>query len=220
VFRDFLTKSFFRLVAILAFASFAALFFFAVVLEKHTNKVLDAERPLAESFGKPVLKGQAATASSKTNVSIQHLSGREVGRRLNEIVADVFSFNRGDYAYNTSQVEKYFTPEGYAQYQQFLSNSSFQETLQQQNLQSAAFAEQEPLELSSGVYNGAYKWLFEVPVTISFIPKDTQTYRDNPVQPQNRRVTLRVQFTRVNNDPQDPEAVKIEIWQILPARKA
>lgn len=194
---------------------FVGVFIYAFNLEMSNTPPEGYRAPFANSNGKPVLDKNAVPEG--IDLTIQHLSGREVGMRLTEIVAESLSFNRGDFVYNSGVMEKYFTPTAYAQYTQFLANSAFRQTLEERNLQSGAFVEQEPLELTSGVFNGAYKWLFEVPVTISFIPKDAESYRDENLVPINRRILLRAQFTRVD-DAKDPDAVRIEIWEVLPPR--
>lgn len=201
---------------VMALVLFVGVFIFAFDMEKYNVPPEGMKAPFG-NVGKAVGKF-ADTTSTRGGLEMQNYSGREIGYRLTEVVAETLSFDKGNYVYNLGAMEKYFTPEGYAQYKQFLNGSQFQQTLQTQNLQSGAFVQQEPLELTSGAVNGVYKWLFEVPVTISFIPKDSETYRDGAVQPQNRNILLRVQFTRVQ-DANDPEAVKIETWQALPPRR-
>lgn len=200
-----------------ALVMFVGVFIFAFDMEKYNVPPQEMKAPFGD-VGKAA--GQFAdTASTRGGLETQNFSGREIGYRLTEIVAETLSFDKGNYVYNLGAMEKYFTQTGYAQYKQFLTGSQFQQTLETQNLQSGAYVQQEPLELTSGAIGGAYKWLFEVPVTISFIPKDSESYRDGAVQPQNRDMILRVQFTRVR-DEKDPEAVKIELWQVLPPRRS
>lgn len=215
MFRSFMTKSMFRISMVAALLMFVGVFVFAFHLERYNLPPEGMKAPFGSSgHAEGTLAAQEPTG---TDLSIQNFSGREIAFRLTEIVAEALSFDKSNFVYNSGQMQQYFTPAGFQQYQQFLTSTSFEPTLRQSDLQSGAFTEQEPLELSSGVYGGTYKWLFEVPVTISFIPRQMETYRsDTP--PQNRRVLLRAQFTRVK-DAADPNAVKIEIWQILPPRK-
>lgn len=195
---------------------FVGVFVFAFDLDKYNVPPPDLRAPFKDLGQAPIVEGTPDAA--KNPLSVQTYSSREVADLLTQILAETLSFDKGNFVYNSAEMEKYFTPEGFAQYQDFLKSTNFQDTLTAQDLQSGAYVEQAPLELSSGVYGGVYKWLFEVPVTISFIPKDAQTYRENATQPVNRRVLLHTQFTRVQDS--DPNALKIEVWQILPPRKA
>ncbi|PZQ43350.1 MAG: hypothetical protein DI551_12335 [Micavibrio aeruginosavorus] len=98
-----------------------------------------------------------------------------------------------------------------------MTSAGFENTLATQNLQSGAFIEQAPLSLANGVYNNVYKWVFEVPVTVSFLPRNAESYRNDEATAINRRFLLRAQYARVE-DKNDPNAIKIELWQVLPPR--
>lgn len=211
---DFIERNLFRLLIAGAVLSFLGVFVYAVHMEEYNVPPPNMHAEFQRDSSRAIVGGGGKTPSP---IEIQHVSGRELALRLNDIVAESLTFTRANISATTRDVQKYFTPGGYAQYMQFIESTGFQKTLEERDLQSGAYAELEPLELSSGVYNGAYKWLFEVPVTISFVARDTQSYRDQQTGAQNRRFTLRAQFTRVS-DPQDPEAVKIEIWQVLAPR--
>ncbi len=200
---------------IAALIMFIGVFVFAFDLEKYNVPPEGMVAPFGDVG--TATGGYAAQSKKVNDLSVQNYASRDIAFMLTEIVAEALSFDKSNFVYNSGQMEQHFTPAGYGQYKQFLTDTQFQQTIDASNLQSGAYVEQEPLELSSGVYGGSYKWLFEVPVTISFIPKDAETYRGAEDQAQNRRFLLRVQFTRVKDS--DPNAVKIEIWQILPPRK-
>lgn len=215
MFRNFLTKSFFRIITLLALVLFIGVFIFALELDKHNVPPQDMRAHFAyDSQKAPV---DSSGGNDLSDLSKENTSSRELSSHLSEIVAESLSFDKGNFVYNSGAMEKYFTPEGYAQYKEFLTKSDFQGMLNSGDLQSGVILEQSPLELTSGVYGGVYKWVFEVPVTLSFIPQDMESYRAAAKAPQNRRFMLRVQFARVK-DANDPEAVRIEIWQVLPPR--
>src|SRR5690606_16457379 len=144
---------------------------------------------------------------------------QEVAMQLSNIIAESLSFTKDDYRAITDAMQIYFTPSGYKQYTEFLNASAFEKALSSQNLQTGAYIEGDPLEITRGVYGGVFKWVFEVPVTVSFIDRGAQTYRDGATTPENRRFTLRAQFRRVA-DPNDPDAIRIEIWQVMAPRRA
>jgi len=211
----FLQKSFFRLVMLAALFLFLGVFVYAVHLEKFNVPPEDMRVPFGDQSAKPQVAGSGTQTSP---LAIQSLSSAEVSMQLTELIADALSFNKDNYKSSSASMQKYFTDEGFGQYTAFLTNAGFETTLQEQNLQSGAYVEQPPIELTHGVYNGVYKWVFEVPVTISFIPRDAETYKNDAIKAQNRRFLLRAQFARVQDV--DPSAVKIELWQILPPRSA
>lgn len=196
-----------------ALAAFVGVFYFAVYLEKGNKGPDNMRLPSEIQFGKASVGGTVQSNS----LTIQHLGSREAAMKLEEIIAEVLTFNKNDYRNVIAASQKYFTAEGYAQYTQFLTNSGFETLLSGQDLQAGVYMDGEPLELARGVYSGAFKWVFEIPVTVSLIPRASETYRNDETKPQNRSFLLRVQYARVN-DPQDPNAVKIELWQVFPPR--
>lgn len=217
MFKTFMTKTAFRLMMLAALVLFLGVFWYAMEIDKKNIAPEGLRLPAEVAAGRPVIQEQLGGAQVK-RIEKQHMTSNELGMRLSDIVGESLSLTKGNYAYNTAAAEKYFTPTGYAQYKDFLKSASFEQALASGSVQSAAYVEQEALLITSGVYSNAYKWLFEVPVTISFIPMNAETYRNNEIRAENRRILLRAQFTRVE-DPADPLAVKIEIWQVLPPRR-
>ena len=210
-----MTKSFFRLMMLAALALFIGVFLYAIEIDKNNVPPEGLKTPAGVAIGKPVIEQSGAPSP----IEKAHMSSNELAMKLSDIVAESMSFTKSNFVSNSSEVKKYFTETGYAQYQEFLKSASFEAVLAPGTLQSAAYVEQPALEISHGVYSGAYKWLFEVPVTISFIPPDPETYRDGQTKAENRRILLRAQFTRVK-DAADPLAVKVEFWQVLPPRRS
>lgn len=212
-----MTKTAFRLTMLAALFAFFSVFWYAMEIDKRNVAPEGLKLPPEVASGKPVIQEGLGGAQAK-RLEQQHMTGNELAMKLSDIVAESLSLTKSNYTYNTAQAEKFFTPTGYSQYKEFLKGASFEQALASGSLQSAAYVEQEALLITNGVYSGAYKWLFEVPVTISFIPTDAETYRNNETRAENRRILLRAQFTRVE-DPNDPLATRIEIWQVLPARR-
>jgi hypothetical protein len=212
-FKLFLQKSFFRLIMLAAFIAFCGVFYYAVQTEKRVKDPENMRLPAGIEFGKATVGGDAQNNA----LAIQHLGSREAAMELSEIVAEVMTFNKNSFRGVMVNSKKYFTDEGYKQYSQFLINSNFETMLSGQDLQTGIYMDGNPVELGRGVYGGVFKWFFEMPVTISLIPRESETYRNEETKPQNRSFILRVQYARVN-DPQDPNAVKIELWQVLPPR--
>jgi len=211
--KTYLTENFFRLVPIVALVLFMGLFVYAVQIEKFNRPPEGMRLPAGDAMAKA-----SATSDAPSGLTLQNLGSQEVAARLSNIIAESLSFTQNNFAATTRAMERYFTPSGYAQYKEFLSASGF-ETALANNLQSGAYIEADPLEITRGVHGGAFKWVYEVPVTISFIARGAETYRDGATTPENRRFTLRAQFTRVK-DSADPDAIRIEIWQVMAPRKA
>ncbi len=210
----FFTKSFFRIVPVIAFGLICLLFVYAYQLEVFFNKAPKTMiAPFVQTAGAPAPMVKTVQGRLKTH----NFSGRDIANKLDMILPEILTFHQGTIAKGKVSARKYFTDSGYAQYLQFLASSGMEQGIATQDLQSGVFMERPPLEISAGVFGESYKWLMEVPVILNFIPRTVQTYRSAEV-PQSRKFTLRIQLTRVQ-DATDPDAVKIEIWQATAPRR-
>ncbi len=210
---ELIQKLTFPLLALIAAALFTGLFFYAGAVDRNDPPPPDAKEIFEDSLGKPSI--QSDVPGGTADLSIEHMSGQEVARWVEVIAVECLSLTPSNFDENTRLVKNYFTEPGYQQYQSYLAQTKFAEVIKGRGLQSGAILERPPLEANSMVQNGVYKWLYEVPITLSFIPAG-QT-RGSAANAQNQRFTLRLQLTRAQ-DPQNPNRIKVEIWQILPAR--
>lgn len=209
---ELIQKFTFPFLALLAAALFTGLFFYAGAVDRNDPPPPNAKEIFEDSLGKPSI--QSDVPSGTADLSIEHMSGQEVAQWAEVIAAECLSFTPSNFDENTRLVKNYFTDTGYSQYQSYLEQTKFSELIKGRNLQSAAILERPPLKANSMVQGGVYKWLYDVPVTLSFIPEGA---RRGTANAQNQRFTLRLQLTRAA-DPENPNRIKVEIWQILPPR--
>lgn len=74
--------------------------------------------------------------------------------------------------------------------------------------------EEQSLLLNSTEVEGVYRWLYQIPITLSFTPNgSTRTGRDIT----NRKVMVRLQIRRVPNDVSE-EGMQIESWNVTTRR--
>lgn len=208
----YFAQNLFRLGFVGALIGFVGVFIYALQIEQNNRPPENLMLPNGIAVtGKPAIQEEGGNSY----LAIQNYSSQEASQMMLDMIAESLSFTGATYARTVASVEPYYTAAGYRQYKEFLDKSGFAQTLSQQNLQSGAYVHGAPLEINRGVFNGTFKWVFEVPVTISFVPTSFNTYRGDEVRAQNRKIVLRVQLTRVA-DPQNPDALRIEIWQAKP----
>lgn len=213
MFKFFVQRLFFLSMFAAAVLAFIGVFYYALWTEEDSKRAENYASPFGEGSGKAIVD----TGQPENPLAVQHMSADELGGYLPAAIANSLTFNKDTYKEVVATSKKYFTPEGYNQYVQFLTSSNIEQALNAQNLQVGAFAEEEPLNINHGVFDNVYKWVFEVPVTLSFTPHTDDTDLTQQAAPVNRRFLLRAQIARVG-DPADPAKVQIELWQILPPR--
>jgi hypothetical protein len=205
----YVSQNAFRLVGFGALAGFILVFVYAFHIEMKNTGPEELVFPGGlDATGRPSIQ----EGNNAGGLAVQNLSADELSVLISALMGEALTFPSGDMAQVIDSVGIYFTPEGLRQYQDFLSSSGLRSTISTGQYTSASFVEREPLEVTRGAFNGRFKWVFDVPTTISFSNPDGSIA-------ENRKITFRLQFTRVP-DPEDPEAVRVEIWQALPGRRS
>jgi hypothetical protein len=215
VLKYYLQQFFFQIILAVAAILLVGAFLYSQSVQVGEEPPADVREQFKHSLGKPAPLTSAKVG--EVDLSLRHMSAPEIASLLDVMIAEVLSFTPSNYDRNTALVQNYFTPGGYAQYKQYLTTAKLGETIKTRQLQSGVFNERPPLEINAQVQNGVFKWLYEVPVTMSFISAHAETYRGGATKPQNQRFTLRLQLTRVKDD-KNPNKIAIEIWQMQAPR--
>lgn len=104
----------------------------------------------------------------------------------------------------TALLKKLFLPSAQADVQALFSLPYFANRLNNQKMQIKAFVETPAIIQNEGVFGNAYRWLIDVPVTITFYPNgyiNDQITRAN--QFETKTMTVRVQIVRVSGEYPD-----------------
>jgi hypothetical protein len=110
-----------------------------------------------------------------------------------------------------------FSDGGLKQYEDWVSETGIMASLQRNGLQLNGFVTETPFLLNEGVVNGRYRWLFEIPVMVSFVPRGTVSYaQERGVKTQHLLITL--QLGRVADSILE-HAVDIESWSVQDNRR-
>ncbi|MCB1529491.1 MAG: DotI/IcmL family type IV secretion protein [Rhodospirillales bacterium] len=205
-------KTLFRAFFLGAFLFFLSVFFYAFYADmtrespgkvapfiEHLRSKKDIESPPPASLEKP------------------HRTAREMERWVSQTISEVFTLDGNDYTQQVETIRKYFSAAGYKQYKTYLENADMEGVLQKNDLKVRVFVEQTPLLLNNGNVGGVYRWLYEVPATISYVPRTSSSYKPGE-EGVNRKLNIRLQVRRYDN-PDDPEGLQIESWTVLPRRK-
>lgn len=142
-------------------------------------------------------------------LDVSHRSPQEIGEWLMTAISDAMSFEITPDGTRPVFKREYFTPSGLAQFEEFLTKSGIQKVLDSRKYHLRSFVRNTPLVLNEGAVHGHYRWLYEVPVMVSYIDAAGFKYKDKDAI--NQAITLTVQVTRVK-DGGGKEGVLIEIW--------
>ncbi len=149
--------------------------------------------------------------SNTLSLAGPHRHAEEIGVWLMGVVTDALEFNAINFPENQRRVEVHFTDSGYQDYMDFITQGNFLEILARRNLHLHAVAEEKPFLLNKGALNGRFRWLFEIPVMLNYLPAGQSEYRGEAGG--NQQLMLRVQVGREPGAP-DEIGVLIESWAV------
>lgn len=181
------------------------------------------EDTLIAPFADPALQKEAqamdpskpALPINAIPLNLPHRTAKEVSRWLVVAVAESLSFDVGTFETRQKKIATYFTPEAYQKYLTFLDTGFYREKLQNKTVSLHNFVREEPFLLNNGVVDGAYRWLMEVPVMLSYLPAGSATYKDQ--DPTNEELIFRVEIMR--SPGAGPEEILISNWSASASKK-
>ena len=144
-------------------------------------------------------------------VSVAHRSPDQVGEWITGIVTQVMTID--PVKHQTDLFAGYFTPYALQEYNTYLTTSKTLETLNTSRMRLVAFAEGKATLVQEGLLEGAYRWVFRVPVMLTYYDKAATTLKGKKEAPQTQQLIVNVQITRVPLN-QVAEGMRIERWSV------
>lgn len=138
-----------------------------------------------------------------------HRLTSEVSSWLAGAVGESMNFQNGAYTEDFAKTPYYFTAAGRGQYEAFLRDKNIFKVLETEKYYVRSYVEDTPLLLNEGVVNEVYRWLYRVPVVITYMERGMATYQD--VTPISQRAILDVQVGR-SGAPSSKDGLIIELW--------
>lgn len=212
---------FFLLTAVLMTALFFAAparagileFFFPMLAtsdEPDPSQTLQA--PFADTPAGPVQPGAVAPVDLPVNavpIEKPHRSATAVGGWIAETLPLVLTAVGEDYKVELEKTAPFFDKPGWDAYMAFMQEKGMLDVLQSGKYNMRSFVENAPIKLNEGVLDGRYRWLFEVPVIVSFLDKGVASYKD--ADPISQRVIVTLQVGR-SSDAANKDGILIERW--------
>lgn len=206
-------KYLFRLFYLVAFMLFVGIFVYAFKTEMEMESVGE-QAPFTNTL-------QAANDTLPKNRSITldepHRTPRELGIWVSQSVSEVLTFDSAHFDEQLKKAEPYFSPAGYNEFKNYLQQAELKNTLMNGNLKANVIVEQLPLLLNSGAVGGVFRWLYEVPVTISYTLRQQREIQPDKPGDMNRHINVRLQLGRYD-DSSLGEGVRIETWAVTGRR--
>lgn len=171
--------------------------------------------PFAADVTPPQTAEQRASGTLPVNsasLDKPHRSASDLAAWLQQAIAESLSFNAETYNDHLKLLARGYTPSAVAEFNAWATGTGILSSLQKNGLQLNGFVADPPFLLNEGVIDGRYRWLYEVPVMVSFVPRGTTTYQGKEGI-DTRRLIVTLQLGRVAVS-QLPDHVMIETWSV------
>ncbi|MCK6418349.1 MAG: DotI/IcmL family type IV secretion protein [Alphaproteobacteria bacterium] len=193
-------------------------FFFPMLKEETPDPTKTLQAPFAQQPEQPPTNAPAAAASAENSLpqnavplQLPHRSTEQIGQWAVMAVSEALTIEGADMAAHLQKIRPHFEPSTFAAQQQFYADSGIAGALADGRYQLRSFVQSAPLLLNEGAVEGRYRWLFEVPVMLSYLPRGAQEYQH--AEPINRNLRLTVQVGRSAQAP-GMDGVWIEYWRV------
>lgn len=150
-----------------------------------------------------------AMPENNTPLNQPHRDNKEISAWLTTATSEAMTFDQPDYKALLKKDEQYFNETGKTEYMKFLNDHNIIKVLESGKYDVRSFVQGQPLLLNEGAVNGVYRWLYEVPMMVSYMDRGAKSYKD--LEPVNQQLTLTVQVGRIGG-VMEGEAIVIERW--------
>lgn len=194
---------------VIVFAAFFLILFYAF-----TTEITRDDEAHNQAFQQNVIADLGKDGLHSIAIDQPHRSDNELKGWIGSAVSESLTLDPRDLNGTYDLVKPYFTASGFKAYKDYLQNSGILKSLQGNDNLMSLFMEQQALLLNAVEVDGVYRWLYQIPVTLSFIPSNSTRAGQNVT---NRKVTLRVQISRVPTEDNE-EGMQIESWTVTGRR--
>ena len=138
-----------------------------------------------------------------------HRASADISEWTVNTVSDLMMFEHVDYKKKLEETKRYFDQGGRGQYDAFLNDTKIIKVLESGKYEVRSYVSDAPLLLNEGAVSGSYRWLYEVPVMVSYLPRGSSTYKN--LEPVNQSIVIRLQVGR-SADAETDLRLQVERW--------
>jgi hypothetical protein len=164
-----------------------------------------------KSYEIPAYDSRSETTA---DLAIPHRQAAQIGDWLIRATSEIFTMDTHTYSQHMEHLATGMSPAGLAEFEKFLIDSNVLAEMQNNDMVLKGYVDEPPLLLNEGALNGRYRWLFEMPVTLTFLRRGEQSYaKVEDVTAQTYHFIVQTQIGRVAGAPTEDNVI-IETWRV------
>ena len=190
----------------IAFLAFLGVFVYAYWTE--TQLINPGEKaPFQGTFGAAMEDPKA-----KASLADPHRTDSELKTWINTVVAETLSFDGDNFQKNLTAIRPYYTDAGFNTLKSYIKQARIIPVLRDKNSAVGVYIKQPPLLMNTQSIGGVHRWLYQIPIMISYVPRGQSNLLGASAQ-QTQNLVLRLQLRRVSAET-NAEELQIESWQV------
>lgn len=190
----------------------------AGILELLFPSLREEEYDPSKEMIAPFAVGQGAEEKEKLDslpegdvaLSKPHRLSKDIGAWLMTASGEAMNFEAGAAEEQIKGYSHFFDTVGRNQYVEFLREQKILSVVQDGRFNVLSYVDAQPLLLNEGVVNDRYRWLFRVPVVVSYMDKNMASYKSGDAKLV-QKASINIQIGRIKADDK-PEGLQIEQW--------
>lgn len=184
--------------------------FFFPSLQKVDNTPAETlVAPFADPGVKSAKGSPEGLPENAVPLNVPHRNTAQIADWAVMAASEAMTFDKDDYNESFKSTEKYFTPAARQQYLTFLKDTHIMNVIESKKFFLRGFVQDVPMLLNEGNVEGRYRWLYEVPVMLTYMDRNMQGYKNS--DPANQQMTLNIQVGRTSN-LETGHDIAVEIW--------
>jgi len=208
------TRFLMRFMGFFALMSFFGVLFFAYYTDQQYEPVGN-NAPFMETISKTSNDTLFLDLRDDNTIDEAHRTDKELKSWITRAASESMAFEGQKSQETLNAVRRYFTADGFRQYEEYLAAANVVQSVDQSNYNVNVLIEQPPLLLNSSSIEGVYRWLYQMPVTATYFPKGRTSLLGDQEDVINQQLTVRVQIRRVEEEI-NSDTLQIESWSVKP----
>lgn len=148
------------------------------------------------------------------DLTIPHRNEPMVSAWVTETIGQALTFDVAGYEAHKQKIAEFMGKTALDEFQAFMVTTNILNLMQSRNLELRAFVTDIPQLVTTGVTQGRYRWIYDIPVNLTFLPPGLTTYEGlGADQYRSEILTFRLQLGRVAEGGR--EGLMIETWEAL-----
>ncbi len=194
-------------------------FFFPSLQKVGPNPSETLQAPFAdkEQIAKSAAKNE--NVSNTIPLDLPHRSPEQIQDWIVKNISSHLNFTSGKTFQNDLQkLRPFFTNHSWKQYNDFLTSTNIKKIMTDGRYSIRSFMDEPPTFVNKGPADGAYRWLYETSLMLSYI-EPGYGYQAGQKDPISQHIALKVQLGRYNNTGNE-YGILIDHWtaKVVPAK--